>query len=81
MSNTHLFKYNTNFKDNEVISIGTLLLIINPDLVENVLNRIPIVTTKERVVALKIMNYNEILISNNLDGNSSRGLYAMELKL
>jgi hypothetical protein len=52
-SNKDLFEHNSNFRDNGVITIGTLMLIVNPDPVENFLNKIPIVTTKERAVVFK----------------------------
>ena len=72
-NNTHLFERNTNFRDNGVISIGTLMLIVNPDPVENFLKGVPIITTKERAVVLQPMQLPEIPLKNSLDGNDSRG--------
>ena len=72
-SNTHLFERNTNFRDNGIISIGTLLLIVNPDPVENFLNGIPILSTMERAVVLNPRTLTQVPLSNNIEGNESRG--------
>ena len=72
-TNTHLFERNTNFRDNGTISIGTLLMIVNPDPVENFMNGIPILSTKERAVVLNSRTFTQVPLSNNIEGNESRG--------
>ena len=80
-TNKEIFDRNAVFRDNGVISIGTVLIIVNPDPIENYMNGIPAITTKERVIVAKPMNHPNIPLSNNLEGNDSKAFVYNEAKI
>ena len=71
-TNTELFNRNTNFRDNGIITIGTILMIVNPNPVERFMQNIPMLTTNERAIAIQPINHPTALMNNDLDGNDCK---------
>ena len=71
-TNVTFFDRNTNFRDNGVCTISTLFAIVNPDPIENYMQGIPMITTKERAIILQPMVHRPIAMPNDIGGNEMK---------
>ena len=71
-TNVNFFDRNTNFRDNGVCTIGTLFAIVNPDPIENYMQGIPMITTKERAIILQPFVHRPVAMSNDIGGNEMK---------
>ena len=71
-TNVNFFDRNTNFRDNGICTIGTLFGIVNPDPIENYMQGIPMITTKERAIILQPFVHRPVPMSNDIGGNEMK---------
>jgi hypothetical protein len=71
-TNTELFNRNTNFCHNGTITIGSILVIVNPDPVKSFVQCIPMITSSERAIAVQPIAHPTIPLNNDMDGDECK---------